>query len=173
MQPFPDDGIDDRFGIGCTMKNSAVELMGAAQFIGVYEISVVAKGHVSLDMADNDRLDVVGVFATCGRIADMADSDAALSKMGQFFLGKDFGDKTVATMLAEKAVVGDSDSAALLTAMLKGIQAEIGHFNNRSRFPGIDAEYAALFMKSFCHEIISFQTSLKTKTGQGCHRTTL
>ena len=116
MEPLADDGINHGFGIGCTMKNSAVKLMGAAQFIGIYKISVVTKSHVSLDMADDDRLDVVGVFAASGGIAYMADSDAAVAQMGQLFLRKNFGYEAVAAVLPEKTVIRNSDAAAFSNA---------------------------------------------------------
>ena len=145
------------------MKNSAVELMGAAQFVGVYKISVVAKSHVALDMADDDRLDVVGVFAASGGVAYMADSDAAVAQMGQLFLRKNFGYEAVAAVLPEKTVIRNSDAAAFLAAMLKRVESQINHFGHGRRFFSINTENAALFVKSVCHGIISFHASLKTK----------
>ena len=49
-----------------------------AQRIGVDQIAVVAQRHVALDVADHDRLDVVGVLAAGRGIAHMAHSHIAL-----------------------------------------------------------------------------------------------
>ena len=112
------------------MKNSAVELMGAAQFIGIYKISVVAKSHVSLDMADDDRLDIIGVFSAGGGIAHMADSDAAAAQVGQLILRKNFCYEAIAAMLPEKAVIGHGDAAAFLAAVLECVESQIDHFSH-------------------------------------------
>ena len=60
------------------MEDRAVQLMLPAQRVGVDQVAVVAQRHVALDVADHDRLDVVGVLAAGRGIAHMAHSHIAL-----------------------------------------------------------------------------------------------
>ena len=166
VQAFGNDGINDGFRIRGSMEDGAVQLMIPAQGVGVHQIAVVTERHVSLHMTDHHGLNVVDVLAAGGGVAHMAHCNVGVPQSGEILFGENIRHQTIAAVLAKQAVIRNGDAAALLSAMLQGIESKVGFPGNGRGFSGIDAKHAALLMNAVKHAF--YQPSIPKK-GQEHH----
>ena len=82
MKPFFCNKISDRFGIACSMKDSAGQLQTVTKLRGVAEVAVVSDGHPPLLVIHFNRLAVIPVVSTCRSVSHMTDSNFTLRQCG-------------------------------------------------------------------------------------------
>ena len=80
LQAVTDDLIGDRFGVGSPVEDRAGQLKAASQIKGIGEVAVVDKRKIALDVADDERLDVIPVVPAGGGIAHMPDGHLTAAK---------------------------------------------------------------------------------------------
>ena len=95
---------------------------------------------------DFNRLAIVAVCTAGCSIAGMTDSHGSLWKGVKDAAAENFTDKTDVLMRSEHSIVVDHDAAALLSAMLQGIEPEVYHAGNVFRLFCHNTKYTTFFM---------------------------
>ena len=142
------DGVGDDLGVRGGAEDGAVELVALAQLGGVREVAVVREGHAALDVADDEGLGVLAALAAGGAVAAVGDGHAPLGQLAEHVLREDLADEARVRVAGDDAVVVHGDAAALLAAVLQGVERVVRDAQDvRALFPHVDAEYAALLVQ--------------------------
>ena len=107
------------------MKDRAGEFQLRPQLIGIADISVMGQSHLALLVIHLHGLAVVPVVCAGGAVTHMPHSHGSGRKMRQFFFRKDLAHLTQILMGMEDPILVHYDAAALLPAVLQGIQAVV------------------------------------------------
>ena len=147
-QPLLRDDIGDDLGIAGGVEDRAAQLQLLAQLPGVDEVAVMAQSQGALEVVDEHGLSVDAALCAGGAVAAVAHGHAALVQLFQHVAGKDLVDQAHVLVAVDHAVVVDGDAAALLPAMLQGVERVVGggHHAGFSVLE-VDAEYAAFLMQ--------------------------
>lgn len=127
-----------------TGKAAAI-LQVLSQLGGIDHVAVVDKGEVTAVVPEEERLDILyAASAVCG-VAHMADRHVTVQRTE--ILGvEDFGHEPESLDPVKFSIIVDrDDSAALLAAMLKRVEAVVGHLGGVGHAP--DTEHPAFFFK--------------------------
>ena len=130
------------------MENSPRQLQRIAQFGCIAEIAVVGYGHFPFLVVDLDRLAVVPVRAAGSPVAHMPHCHIPSGQPGQDIRGEHLADQPQILIGRKHTIIIYHDAAALLAAVLQGIQPVI-YTRSHIRVPGADdPEHTALFMQT-------------------------
>ena len=78
----------------------------------------------------------------------MGDGHAPLGQLAEHVLREDLADEARVRVAGDDAVVVHGDAAALLAAVLQGVERVVRDAQDvRALFPHVDAEYAALLVQ--------------------------
>jgi len=141
----------------------------AAPLGGVGEVPVMAEGDFALVAVDDDRLGVKQSFVAGGRVAGVADGQAA----GKFCENaglEDFFDFAHGAMELEFRAVARDDAGGFLAAMLQSVEAEVGEI--RGFGMAEDAEHATVVVEMIVVGIVEnlhFVTGLNFSLTPGSH----
>jgi hypothetical protein len=91
----------------------------------VWNVAVVANCNLTVSAVDQNRLRVVCTAVAGCRIPDMANRQAARQLFERLF-GECIGHVAHRLRKANLCAVGRSDAGAFLSAVLQGVQAEVG-----------------------------------------------
>ena len=131
------------------MEDAARQLELFAQFGRVCEVPVVGNGHGPLYMANDKRLRIGAQARARGGIAAVADAHLPAGHGVQHVLCEHFVHKAQLAALIDDAAVVYGNAAALLPAVLQGIQRIIRRGHHVVAVPVIHAEHAAFLMQLF------------------------
>ena len=147
-QPLLRDDIGDDLGIAGGVEDRASQLQLLAQLPGVNEVAVMAQSQGALEVIDQQGLGIAAALGAGGAVAAVAHGHAALMELFQHITGKNLVDQTHVLVAVDHAVVVDGDAAALLPAMLQGVEGVVGggHHAGFSVLE-VDTEYAAFLMQ--------------------------
>ena len=134
------------------MEDSSGKLEIAPELCGIDKISVMNKSKITLDMADNKRLDITVGFSSRSRIANVTDRYIAFSEAVEFRSGENLGNETVVSLMTKNSVIADSDTAAFLTSVLKCIKSEVNRGCNIGIIFFKNSENAAFFVDGIKHK---------------------
>ena len=120
------DEVHENFGIVGGAEDGAVVLQLLAQLHGVHQVAVVGDGDVQPLVVGHEGLGVARRGTARGGVTHMAQRDGARQGL-QVGFGEDIGHQAHAFVLVQQAFLVDGDDArAFLSAMLLGVQTEIG-----------------------------------------------
>ena len=136
------DQLDDDFGVAGGLEECAFALEAGAHVAEVDQVAVVGDGDEALGGIDADGLGVQQRRVAGGRVAGVADGHFA-GQAGEHFVGEDVGDEAHALDVGEIGVVGGGDAGGLLSAMLEGVEREIGLAGGVGM--AVDGDDSALF----------------------------
>ena len=108
----------------------------------------MGQGQLSLQVVDLKGLTVGKVGAAGGAVAGVGNRQLPRGKPLHHVAGKHLAHQAQPFMAGEHAVVVDDDSAALLPAVLQGVQAVIGQTRHILLALAVDAEHAAFFVNT-------------------------
>ena len=97
-------------------------------------------------MIDEDGLGIGAALHVRRRIPAVAQRHAALFDLHQHIAGEHLGDQAALAILLHHAVRVDAHAAAVLTAVLKGVQRMVGLRHDALALSAVDAEHAALIL---------------------------
>ena len=117
--------VQDDFGVAAGLEDRSVADQLVAQLAGVDEVAVVADGDLAVGAVDEERLRVLELALAGGRVAGVPDRDVAGKRLERLLVER-FGDLAHRARDAELLAVGGGDAGALLSAMLKRVEAEVG-----------------------------------------------
>src|SRR5713101_6032074 len=126
----------------------------AAPLGGVREIAVVAEGDLALVAVDHDGLSVEQGFVARGRVARVADGEAARELCEHAWL-ENFFDFAHRAMDVQLFAVAGNDAGGFLAAMLQGVETEIGEVR-RFRMAE-DAEDTTLVVEVIVENLVRLQ----------------
>jgi hypothetical protein len=139
------DELDDDFGIGGGLEVGAIALEAGAEVAEIDEVAVVCDGDESPGGVDADGLSVEQGRVAGSGVAGVADGHGA-GELGEHVVGEDLRNQAHAFDVGEVLAVGGSDAGRLLSAMLQGVEAEIGFSGGVGVV--VNGDYAAFFMES-------------------------
>lgn len=127
-----------------TGKAAAI-LQVLSQLGGIDHVAVVDKGEVTAVVPEEERLDILyAASAVCG-VAHVADRHISVER-SEILAVEDFGHEPESLDPVKFSLIVDrDDSAALLAAMLKRVEAVVGHLGGVRDSP--DTEHPAFFFK--------------------------
>ena len=151
QQPVLGQQIGNDLGVRCAVKDRTAHFQLAAQFGRIDQVAVVADRHSTLAVMQDHRLRVGTAALTGSGIAHMAGSH--LGTTGEFFqhaLGENLADKAQIAVAGQNAVYVQGNAAALLAAVLQGVQRTV-HGADHISLAGfvIHTEHAALLVQGF------------------------
>ena len=132
-------------------KMGAFHLKGGAQLGGVGQSAVVRQRHAALDVVDHQRLGVEAGVGAHGAVAHVRHGHLSRAQRVQGFGGEDVADQPRALVAVDDAVVVDGDAAALLAAMLQGVESIIAQRGDVQPIAAVNAEHAAFLMQFVIH----------------------
>ena len=137
------------------MKDTALEFKTAANFIRIDEIAVMRNRKISLNMPDNNGLNVIHILsAGCG-ISYMTYRNIALTESVKSLLCKNIGHQTVALKMSKYSVIIYRNAATFLSSMLKSIESEVNILGYIAGFRHKYTENSALLMNTVKHILSS------------------
>ena len=143
--------IGNGLGVRCAVKNGAPQLKLAAQLRGVYQIAVMCHRQITLNMANDQGLNIVGVFAAGGGVAHMTDGHITCTQGSQLLLAEHIRHQSVAPMVAKHAVVIHGNAATLLSSVLQGKQSQVRRLGHRGGLIFKYAENTAFLVQTIEH----------------------
>ena len=151
--------MNQHLGVAVGLKDRALAFQLLPDRERVHQVAVVGNGNRSLVGLHHDGLGVQQGRITGRGVAGVADGENAAQR-GEHFLGKDVGDQSHGAVGVEVLAVGGHDAGRLLSAMLQGVQAEIGKLLGLG--VGVDGNHAAFFAEFVgrSHVVIAVRYSL-------------
>src|SRR5215831_1725525 len=140
--------MQDHLGVGARLKDRSLADERVLQFAGIHQIAVVADGHLSVRAVDQKRLRVRDAALSSRRVADMSDRQLP-RECRQRRAAEDVGYVAHGASQSHGVAIGRGDAGALLPAMLKRIETEIGHVGRFGMTE--DAEDAAFVLEFVEH----------------------
>ena len=136
--------MDDDFSVGGGLEDGALRFEPGADLVGVDEVAVVGEGDASFVALDGDGLRVEEGGVSGGGVTGVSDGETA-GEAGEDVGGKDVGDEAHGLVAVNVAAVGGSDAGGFLSAMLQGVEAEIGELGGFGMV--VDRHHAAFFVQ--------------------------
>ena len=133
------------------MEDGALLLQLVPQLGGVGQVAVVADGHGALAVVDQHGLSVVAVQGAGGAVAAVAHGHLALVHLLQHVPGEHIRHQANILVAGDHAVVIHRDAAALLAAVLQGVQRVIGLGHHALAAAAVNAEHTTFFMQLVKH----------------------
>ena len=146
--------VGDYLGVARRMEDRALQLELTAELRRVRQVAVVRHRHCALDVSDLYRLTVRPRAAAGRAVPDMPDSYRALAERRQCLMIEHLVDKPDILMRREHAVLVDDDAAALLPAVLEGVETVIDGRRYILIASGVNAEYAAFLVDCVEHFLL-------------------
>ena len=147
------DQVDDDLAVDRRLEDRAARLEPAAQLVGVHEVAVVRDGERALGPLDHERLAVLEHGRAAGRVAVVADGEAA-PEAAQDLLVEDLRHVAHAAVADEGLPVRGHDARRLLPPVLEGVEAQVRE-RRRLRMAE-DADHAALLVELVEHPPAAF-----------------
>ena len=141
--------VEEDLGVAGRLEDRALPREELAQVPLVHQIAVVADGDLAVHALDEQRLRVLEPALARGRIPDVADGGGA-RQPGERLAAEDVGDVAHAPRRAQFQPVGRDDAAALLPAVLEGVEPQVGQI--RRLGVAVDAEDAAFVLELVEHD---------------------
>ena len=117
--------VQNDLGVRGRDEDVPVGLIVAADFGDVHQVAVVADGDLADRARDQQRLDVRLAAGAGGRVAHVADGHRPV-QFPQLALVDRVGHQAHPGHAAERLAVGGADSGGLLSAVLLGVESEVG-----------------------------------------------
>ena len=136
------DELDDDFGVGGGLEECAFALEVRAQVAEIHQVAVVRDGDEALGGFDANGLRVEQGRVAGGGVARVPDGHVALEAR-KHIVGEDFRDEAHAFDVGEVRAVGGGDAGGFLSAMLEGVEGEVGLAGGVGMV--VDGDYAAFF----------------------------
>ena len=128
------------------MKDPSGKLILFPELVGVDQVSVMCQGEISLDMADDQRLDVSQILAAGGGVTYMAESHVSSANGLKPAGGKYIRYQSVSFVMGEYSVIIDGDPAGLLTSVLQCIESQIDRLSSFTGPFFKNTEHTAFFV---------------------------
>ena len=144
------DDVADDLGIRGAVEDGAVQLQLAAKSCAVGQSAVVAQGDGTLAVAHHQWLAVGADALVAGGVAHMAHGHlAVLGQGGHHGGGEHLVHQTQVPVAGDDAIFVDGDAAALLAAVLQGVQCVVDGGDHVGLAGAvIDAKDAALLVQA-------------------------
>ena len=136
--------VQNHFGIGGRLEDRPMPAELVFELAGVHEVAVVRDGDLPVRALNQNRLRVVDFAVSGGRIAHVSDGDGA-RQLFERLLGERVGDMAHRLRDAHLRAVRCGNAGALLAAMLKRVEPEVGQVGGFGMAE--DAEHAAFFLE--------------------------
>src|SRR5439155_22144265 len=147
------DQVDDAPAVDRRLEDRAARLEPAAQLVSVHQVAVVRDRERPLGPLDHERLAVLEHGRAAGRVAVVADGEAA-AEPRQDLLAEDLRYVAHAAVADEGLPVRGHDARRLLPPVLEGVEAEVRE-RRRLRMAE-DADHAALLVELVEHPPAAF-----------------
>ena len=138
--PAARDQMQDQFAVHRAAEDRAVGLERIAQFDGVDDVPVMSQRDPADPAIDEQRLNVGRMRQAGGRVAVVADGDVPGEPL-EYLGTEDLGYQPHRLVFVHSSAVIGYDPGALLSAVLQGIKAQVGH--QRRLVAAVDSEYRA------------------------------
>ena len=139
------DEMDDDLGIHGRLEDRSLALQTIAQQLGVHQVAVVRHRQAAASVLDDQRLRVLQVRRSGGRVAVVADRRMPLQTADDV-LAKDVGDEAGAPVRHQDLAVGGDNARRLLPPVLERAQAEVREVGSLG--VAVNADHAALLVRT-------------------------
>ncbi|OPZ81427.1 MAG: hypothetical protein BWY77_00646 [bacterium ADurb.Bin431] len=136
------DQVQHHLGIGGGLKERALLFEPAAQFARIGEIAVMADGERPFAKIGHQRLGVDEMGSPGGGVTVVPDGHVAPQCGKEGLVAEDVGDEPAADVAVDAAAVTGDDAAALLPAVLLGIEGQISQTGGLRR--AVDTNHRAV-----------------------------
>ena len=144
LQALLNNDVGNDLCIRRGVEDGAPGLQLVPQLCSVGQAAVDRQGHGTLLMVDQQGLGVGAALHVLRGIPAVTDGHLALLDLLQHIAGEDLGDHAVLAILAHHAVGVDADAAAVLAAVLQGVQRMVGGAHHARSLFAVNTEHAAL-----------------------------